>query len=168
MQHQPDEPQPPADNVEGEAIQNNNDISHGDNDEAQGGPEAKLPAGLNDGGCMKQALQRRLLDWHFANLEFANAACMSALSLSKWDQDDPNELGGAHSFLPGAPTATMLSTEQSFANIQANANLLLHQMCQQPGPQRTIACLFLCTSHVQCIILPLSYGEGRLAMKLGP
>lgn len=49
----------------------------------------------------RKALERQLLDWHFANLEFANAAQLEALSLSKWDQDDPNELDGAHCFLPG-------------------------------------------------------------------
>ncbi|KAK9804501.1 hypothetical protein WJX73_000258 [Symbiochloris irregularis] len=49
----------------------------------------------------RKALERQLLDWHFANLEFANAAELEALSLSKWDQDDPNELDGAHCFLPG-------------------------------------------------------------------
>ena len=47
-------------------------------------------------------LERRLLDWHFANLEFANAAPLRALSLRTWDQDDPHEMQGAHCFLPGA------------------------------------------------------------------
>ena len=46
-------------------------------------------------------LERRLLDWHFANLEFANAAPLRALSLRTWDQDDPHEMQGAHCFLPG-------------------------------------------------------------------
>ncbi|KAK9918934.1 hypothetical protein WJX75_008165 [Coccomyxa subellipsoidea] len=46
-------------------------------------------------------LERRLLDWHFANLEFANAAPLSLLSLRTWDQDDPHEMQGAHTFLPG-------------------------------------------------------------------
>ena len=47
-------------------------------------------------------LERRLLDWHFANLEFANAAPLRTLSLRTWDQDDPHEMQGAHTFLPGA------------------------------------------------------------------
>lgn len=29
---------------------------------------------------------RRILDWHMANLEFANAAPLSCLSLKYWDQ----------------------------------------------------------------------------------
>ena len=42
-----------------------------------------------------------MLDWHFANLEFANAAPLRTLSLRTWDQDDPHEMQGAHCFLPG-------------------------------------------------------------------
>lgn len=39
---------------------------------------------------------RQILDWHFANLEFANATPLSALSLKHWDQDDEFEFTGAH------------------------------------------------------------------------
>ncbi len=46
-------------------------------------------------------LEERLLHWHMANLEFANAACSEALSLRGWDQDDPYELQGPHILLPG-------------------------------------------------------------------
>jgi [histone H3]-N6,N6-dimethyl-L-lysine4 FAD-dependent demethylase len=45
--------------------------------------------------------ERMLLDWHFANLEFSNAGCLSELSLAHWDQDDPYEMGGDHCFLAG-------------------------------------------------------------------
>lgn len=48
------------------------------------------------------ALQERLMHWHFANIEFANAAKLRALSLRNWDQDDPYEMLGDHIFLPGA------------------------------------------------------------------
>lgn len=46
-------------------------------------------------------LERMLLDWHLANLEYANASLMSNLSMAFWDQDDPYEMGGDHCFLPG-------------------------------------------------------------------
>jgi len=46
-------------------------------------------------------VERRLFEWHLANLEFANAAEAGSLSLVDWDQDDPNELLGDHCFLPG-------------------------------------------------------------------
>lgn len=45
--------------------------------------------------------ETQLLDWHFANLEYANAGCLSKLSAAYWDQDDPYEMGGDHCFLAG-------------------------------------------------------------------
>lgn len=54
---------------------------------------------LNSAGMQK--LKRQLLDWHMANLEFANAAMLGTLSMRSWDQDDPFEIQGSHCFLPG-------------------------------------------------------------------
>ncbi|XP_010534911.1 PREDICTED: lysine-specific histone demethylase 1 homolog 2 [Tarenaya hassleriana] len=45
--------------------------------------------------------ERKLLDWHLANLEYANAGCLSNLSAAYWDQDDPYEMSGDHCFLAG-------------------------------------------------------------------
>ncbi|XP_018916026.1 lysine-specific histone demethylase 1A isoform X2 [Bemisia tabaci] len=39
---------------------------------------------------------RQILDWHFANLEFANATPLTNLSLKHWDQDDDYEFSGSH------------------------------------------------------------------------
>lgn len=39
---------------------------------------------------------RQILDWHFANLEFANATPLDRLSLKHWDQDDDFEFTGSH------------------------------------------------------------------------
>ncbi|EDW70406.1 possible lysine-specific histone demethylase 1 [Drosophila virilis] len=39
---------------------------------------------------------RLILDWHFANLEFANATRLDNLSLKHWDQDDDFEFIGHH------------------------------------------------------------------------
>ena len=50
-------------------------------------------------------LKRQLLDWHMANLEFANAAVLRTLSMRSWDQDDPYEIQGSHCFLPGVHCA---------------------------------------------------------------
>ncbi|KAI3989944.1 hypothetical protein MKX01_003647 [Papaver californicum] len=52
-------------------------------------------------GAIQSAEERQLLDWHLANLEYANAGCLSDLSFAYWDQDDPYEMGGDHCFLPG-------------------------------------------------------------------
>ncbi|KAI0982820.1 hypothetical protein GJ496_003040 [Pomphorhynchus laevis] len=43
--------------------------------------------------------ERRLLDWHLANLEFANAGPLEHVSLCNWDQDDDFELQGSHMFV---------------------------------------------------------------------
>ena len=48
-----------------------------------------------------QPEERQLLDWHMANLEFANAQLLRRLSMRSWDQDDPHEVPGQHAFLPG-------------------------------------------------------------------
>eukprot|EP00117_Sycon_ciliatum_P042597 scpid45307/ scgid0286/ Lysine-specific histone demethylase 1A; BRAF35-HDAC complex protein BHC110; Flavin-containing amine oxidase domain-containing protein 2 len=39
---------------------------------------------------------RQILDWHIANLEFANATPLSTVSLKYWDQDDDFEFSGPH------------------------------------------------------------------------
>ena len=39
---------------------------------------------------------RQILDWHFANLEFANSTPLDKLSLKHWDQDDDFEFTGNH------------------------------------------------------------------------
>lgn len=49
-------------------------------------------------------LDMRLLNWHHANLEYANAAPVTCLSLSGHDQDTGNEFEGAHSEIIGGYT----------------------------------------------------------------
>ena len=39
---------------------------------------------------------RQIIDWHFANLEFANATPLTNLSLKHWDQDDGFAFTGSH------------------------------------------------------------------------
>lgn len=43
----------------------------------------------------------RLMNWHFANLEYANAANVGKLSLGGWDQDIGNEFEGEHAQIIG-------------------------------------------------------------------
>jgi hypothetical protein len=40
---------------------------------------------------------RQIIDWHFANLEFANATPLNNLSLKHWDQDDGFAFTGTES-----------------------------------------------------------------------
>ncbi|KAK4698128.1 hypothetical protein P7C71_g68, partial [Lecanoromycetidae sp. Uapishka_2] len=43
----------------------------------------------------------RLLNWHYANLEYANAVNVGKLSLGGWDQDAGNEFEGVHAQVIG-------------------------------------------------------------------
>lgn len=43
----------------------------------------------------------RLMNWHFANLEYANATNVDKLSLRGWDQDTGHEFSGQHSQVKG-------------------------------------------------------------------
>jgi lysine-specific histone demethylase 1 len=43
----------------------------------------------------------RLLNWHYANLEYSNASLSGNLSLTGWDQDSGNEFEGAHAHVIG-------------------------------------------------------------------
>ncbi|KAL4202022.1 hypothetical protein AMTRI_Chr02g218900 [Amborella trichopoda] len=52
-------------------------------------------------GVARDKEERQLLDWHLANLEYANAGLLSKLSVLFWDQDDPYEMGGDHCLLAG-------------------------------------------------------------------
>jgi monoamine oxidase len=47
------------------------------------------------------AKDMRLMNWHFANLEYSNATNVNKLSLSGWDQDIGNEFEGEHSQVIG-------------------------------------------------------------------
>jgi hypothetical protein len=46
----------------------------------------------------------RLINWHHANLEYANAANLNDMSLTGWDQDAGNEFEGAHCEIIGGYT----------------------------------------------------------------
>ena len=65
------------------------------------------------GGAMDEAVKQyqflldlspqdmRLINWHYANLEYANAINLGKLSLSGWDQDAGNEFEGEHAQVIG-------------------------------------------------------------------
>ena len=52
------------------------------------------PSPLPSSAVYLSPRDRQILDWHFANLEFANAAPLDKLSLKHWDQDDDFEFTG--------------------------------------------------------------------------
>ncbi|OOF95633.1 hypothetical protein ASPCADRAFT_506527 [Aspergillus carbonarius ITEM 5010] len=74
---------------------------------AKASPFQTLGAVMNDGVRQYQQMlpltpkDMRLLNWHMANLEYANASNIGKLSLSGWDQDMGNEFEGEHSQVVG-------------------------------------------------------------------
>ncbi|KAL1984375.1 hypothetical protein VTN96DRAFT_9236 [Rasamsonia emersonii] len=70
-------------------------------------PKQTLGAVMDEGVKQYQRLlpltpkDMRLLNWHFANLEYSTAANLGKLSLSGWDHDMGNEFEGEHSQVIG-------------------------------------------------------------------
>lgn len=70
-------------------------------------PSQSLGAVMNEGVRQYQKFldlrpkAMRLLNWHFANLEYANATNVDKLSLGSWDQDIGNEFEGEHAQVVG-------------------------------------------------------------------
>eukprot|EP00882_Tetradesmus_deserticola_P027363 GHRQ01030261.1.p2 GENE.GHRQ01030261.1~~GHRQ01030261.1.p2 ORF type:complete len:133 (+),score=71.63 GHRQ01030261.1:173-571(+) len=62
--------------------------------------QQQQPQRLADGLGPQQA-RHLLLQWHLANIEFANATRLKRLSMRHWDLDDEHEHQGSHVFLPG-------------------------------------------------------------------
>ena len=73
----------------------------------------------------------RLINWHYANLEYANAANVGKLSLGGWDQDAGNEFEGVHAQVIGgyqqvprgilhSPTKLDLRTRKVVKHIEYN------------------------------------------------
>ncbi|KAL3640949.1 hypothetical protein CASFOL_015917 [Castilleja foliolosa] len=55
-------------------------------------------------------LERRVMDWHFAHLEYGCAALLEEVSLPNWNQDDAyGGFGGAHCMIKGGYSAVVES-----------------------------------------------------------
>lgn len=66
-----------------------------------------------DLSCKSELLspvERRIMDWHFANLEYGCAALLKEVSLPHWNQDDVyGGFGGAHCMIKGGYSAVVES-----------------------------------------------------------
>lgn len=77
---------------------------------ANASPNQNLGAVMDEGLKQYQRMipltpkDMRLLNWHLANMEYANATNVKNLSLSGWDQDSGNEFEGEHSQVIGGYT----------------------------------------------------------------
>ncbi|CAK8673921.1 unnamed protein product [Clavelina lepadiformis] len=99
---------------------------------------------------------RQLLDWHLANLEFANATPLNKLSLKHWNQDDAYEFSGSHlvvrngySSLPSAYADSLdirLNTAVRKITYGQNGCQVVVQSTQVNSPPTTLDCdIVLCT-----------------------
>lgn len=82
---------------------------------------ASLGSALDEGIRQYQSLVEltaqdlRLMNWHHANMEYANASNVNDLNLAEWDQDNGHEFEGKHCHIIGGysqvPRGLMLSPE---------------------------------------------------------
>ncbi|KNA08445.1 hypothetical protein SOVF_162560 [Spinacia oleracea] len=81
------------------------------------GSEGCHPAKQND--CRDETLsplERRVMDWHFAHLEYGCAALLKEVSLPHWNQDDAyGGFGGAHCMIKGGYGAVVESIAQGLS-----------------------------------------------------
>ncbi|XP_062099479.1 lysine-specific histone demethylase 1 homolog 3 [Humulus lupulus] len=64
--------------------------------------DGEVPQKNSFGEELLSPLERRVMDWHFANLEYGCAALLKNVSLPYWNQDDVyGGFGGAHCMIKG-------------------------------------------------------------------
>ncbi|KAJ0971188.1 hypothetical protein J5N97_019147 [Dioscorea zingiberensis] len=91
-------------------------------------------------GSIMTPLERRVMDWHFANLEYGCAALLKEVSLPYWNQDDVyGGFGGPHCMIKGGYSTVMESLGDQL-NIQLNhivTEIIYHMdsdgSCQNPN-----------------------------------
>lgn len=72
-------------------------------------------------------LERRVMDWHFANLEYGCAASLKQVSLPYWNQDDVyGGFGGAHCMIKGGYGAVLDSLAKG---LDIHLNHIVTEIC---------------------------------------
>lgn len=86
----------------------------------------------------------RLLNWHFANLEYANATNVEKLSLTGWDQDTGNEFEGEHAQVVGGyqqlPRALWRYPEKLDVRTDKAVNEIRYDASDRDQGKATIVC----------------------------
>ncbi|KAF8469670.1 flavin-containing amine oxidoreductase-domain containing protein [Kalaharituber pfeilii] len=85
-------------------------------------------------------LDLRLINWHYANLEYANAANVDKLSLGSWDQDDGNEFRGAHAMLIGGYTQVARGLWLSPRKLNVRTKHVVKKIKYHDGEQVRVEC----------------------------
>ena len=86
----------------------------------------------------------RLLNWHFANLEYANAANLNKLSLGGWDLDIGNEFEGEHAQVVGGYTQVPLSLLHSPHKLDLRTQKIVTRIHYAPAGAATKKCKVTC------------------------
>ncbi|XP_060199780.1 lysine-specific histone demethylase 1 homolog 3 [Lycium barbarum] len=73
-------------------------------------PDGVVPQNHNSKVEILSPPERRVMDWHFANLEYGCAALLKEVSLPYWNQDDAyGGFGGAHCMIKGGYSSVVES-----------------------------------------------------------
>ena len=75
----------------------------------------------------------RLLNWHYANLEYANAANVGKLSLAGWDQDAGNEFEGKHAQVIGGYQQVPRGLLHSPTKLDLRTRKIVKQITYEPN-----------------------------------
>lgn len=75
----------------------------------------------------------RLINWHYANLEYANAANVGKLSLGGWDQDAGNEFEGVHAQVIGGYQQVPRGILHSPTRLDLRTRKIVKQIEYNPG-----------------------------------
>ena len=86
----------------------------------------------------------RLLNWHFANLEYANAVNIDKLSLSGWDQDMGNEFEGEHSQVVGGYQQLPYGLWSLPNKLDVRTNRIVTQISYDPADRATQGAVVHC------------------------
>jgi len=86
------------------------------------------------------SLDLRLINWHYANLEYANAVNVDKLSLDSWDQDDGNEFRGAHAMLIGGYTQVARGLWLSPRKLDVRTNHCVRKISHQQSGKAKVEC----------------------------
>ena len=86
----------------------------------------------------------RLLNWHYANLEYANAVNVGKLSLGGWDQDIGNEFEGEHAQVIGGYQQVPRGIWQYPYQLDLRTRKAVTRIAYDPGNSPESAARILC------------------------
>ncbi|KAL8705343.1 MAG: hypothetical protein Q9201_001542 [Fulgogasparrea decipioides] len=86
----------------------------------------------------------RLINWHYANMEYANAVNLGKLSLSGWDQDIGNEFEGEHTQVIGGYQQVPHGILQYPPQLNLRTRTSVRQISYDPNGRRGE------TARIQC------------------